>query len=100
MAKKYFKKEYSSDQGSTYGIGSFDTDQTYNDEGQDYLVDVLFIDIDKNFIRIQEGQDFIDVEDVDELNEISSEDYHNWNKFFTYVHNKAQDMIDGKKTNK
>lgn len=96
MAKKYFKKEYHSDYGCSYGIGSLETEQTFRNEGQDYLADVLTIDIDKDFIRIQQGKDFIDVEDVDELNEISPEDYQNWQKFFDQLQIKAQRMLDGR----
>lgn len=96
MAKKYFKKEYHADHGCTYGIGSLDTEQTYNNEGQDYLAEVLIIDIDKDFIRIQQGQDFIDVDEVDERNEIAPEEHQNWQKFFDQLQIKVQRMLDGR----
>lgn len=97
MAFKYFKKEYHSEySGGSYGIGWLDTEQTYNDEGQEYLAKMYFVERDKDMFKISIGDDFIDKEELDNLQEISYEEHLRWVKFFSLIDAKASAMIDGR----
>lgn len=101
MRIKYFKKEYYSEYSDgTYGIGFLDTEQTYNNEGQDYLAQMYFIELDKYMLKISIGDDFIDMEELDNLHEIPYEEYQMWVQFYNQVYETASAMIHARNKKK
>lgn len=99
MAIKYFKKEYhSGNPGGTVGIGSLDTEHTYNDEGVDYLAKMYYFYQDENLVKIMSGDDFIDVDDLDDLHFVSHEEYKECEELFLQVYQTISAfMLDLKK---
>lgn len=97
MAVKYFKKEYSSDLFlGSFGVGKFDDEHSYNDEKLDFLAKMVFIDLDKDFIRVQEGNDFVDVDEVEDLNYIEESEYNKWYSFYQTITQQAISMCNSK----
>lgn len=95
MAVKYFKKEYSSGLFlGSFGVGKFDDEQSYNDEGIDFLAKMVFIDIDKDCIRVQEGSDFVDADEVNDLNLIEESEFQKWYTFYDDITKKAISMCN------
>lgn len=75
--KKYFMKEMHSDWCEVcFEIGFFDVEHTFNNEGVDFLASVYSIEHSKENVRIEICKDFIDVDEISSLTEISEVMYN------------------------
>lgn len=79
---KYFIKDYgTNDDKQTYSIGSFDTEKTFNDEQDDYLVPSIFVSFAAKSFSIDFAEDFICVDELDDLHYIDQATFKHLERF-------------------
>lgn len=79
---KYFIKDYGThDDKQTYSIGSFDTEKTFNDEQDDYLVPSIFVSYGAKSFSIDFADDFINVDELEKLHYIDEATFKHLERF-------------------
>lgn len=75
--EKYFMKEMHSELcEQCFEIGHYDDSHTFRDEGVEYLASVCSFAHSKESVSIEFCKDFIDVDEISSLTEISEEMYN------------------------
>lgn len=90
---RYYKKEYCDFNGVTTVVGKFDDEKTIEQGYLDYVSDALYIEVDKDYLKVLFDKDIVDKDEFEDLHFIDKSLYDQYTTLYTKILEVAKNSV-------